>query len=46
MGTDANRAVARRFVEEGLGCGDLAVLQELAAPECVDHATRCPLKKP
>ena len=40
MGADVNRAVVRRFVEEGLGRGDFAALAELAAPECVDHAAR------
>ena len=40
MSADVHRAVVRRFVEEGVGRGDLAVLQELAAPECVDHAAR------
>ena len=38
MGADVNRAVVRRFVEEGLGRGDFAALAALAAPDCVDHA--------
>ncbi len=38
MSTVDNRTVARRFVEGVLGRGDFAVLNALAAPECVDHA--------
>jgi steroid delta-isomerase-like uncharacterized protein len=38
LSTDANRAVARRFVEEVLGRGDFATLNALAAPDCADHA--------
>ena len=42
MSVDANKALVRRFVEEVLGCGDFAALAELAAPDCVDHATPAP----
>jgi steroid delta-isomerase-like uncharacterized protein len=33
MSTEANKAIARRFLEEGFGQGNLAILDELIAPD-------------
>ena len=38
MSAEANKALVRRFIEEVLAGGDFAVLAELTAPACVDHA--------
>lgn len=38
MGTEENKANARRFVEEAINRGDLAVADELAAPNFQDHS--------
>jgi predicted ester cyclase len=38
MGTEENKANARRFVEEAINRGNLAVADELAAPNFVDHS--------
>ena len=36
MSTEANKAIARRFLEEAFGQGNLAVVDELVAPNHVD----------
>ena len=38
MSLEENKAVVRRFIHEGVIGGDLAVIDELCAPECVNHA--------
>jgi steroid delta-isomerase-like uncharacterized protein len=38
MGTQENKANSRRFVEEFINRGNLAVLDELTAPDFVDHS--------
>ena len=38
MSTDANKALVRRYYDEVLNRGDLAVVDELLAPEFVSHA--------
>lgn len=38
MSLEANKAVVRRFIHEGLIGGNLAVIDELCSPECVNHA--------
>jgi steroid delta-isomerase-like uncharacterized protein len=38
MGTEENKANARRFVEEALNRGNTSVADELAAPSFVDHS--------
>jgi predicted ester cyclase len=38
MGTEENKASGRRFIEEALNRGNLAVADELAAPSFVDHS--------
>jgi steroid delta-isomerase-like uncharacterized protein len=37
MSTDAYKAMARQFVEEVWGQGDLALADVLLAPDCIDH---------
>ena len=37
MSTEANKAIARRFLEEVFGQGKLAVADEILAPDHVDH---------
>jgi predicted SnoaL-like aldol condensation-catalyzing enzyme len=37
MSTDRNKAVVRRFVEEILNTGDTALVEELFAPDYVNH---------
>ncbi len=37
MSTEANKAIIRRFVEEVQNRGDLTVLDEIAAPDYVNH---------
>ena len=37
MSTEANKAIARRFLEEVFGQGKLAVADEIVAPDHVDH---------
>ncbi len=37
MSTEANKAIIRRFVEEVQNGGDLTVLDEIAAPDYVNH---------
>jgi steroid delta-isomerase-like uncharacterized protein len=38
MSTDANKAIVRRIYEEVISKGNLALLDELCAPDIVDHA--------
>ena len=38
MTTDANKASARRFIDEVVNRGNVAVVDELAGPNYVDHA--------
>jgi predicted ester cyclase len=38
MGTEENKANGRRFIEEVVNRGNLAVADELAAPNFVDHS--------
>lgn len=37
MNAEANAATARRILEEAWNAGNLEVLDELCAPDCVDH---------
>ena len=37
VGTDANRAVVRRFVDAVLARGDVAAIDELVTPDFVSH---------
>jgi predicted ester cyclase len=34
---DANLAIVRRLIEEGFSEGNLAVIEELISPDCVEH---------
>lgn len=36
--TEQNKAIVRRFIHEGVIGGNLAVIDELCSPECVNHA--------
>jgi predicted ester cyclase len=36
--TEQNKAIVRRFIHEGVIGGNLAVIDELASPDCVNHA--------
>ena len=38
MGIDQNKALARRFLEEVMNKGDVDVIDELSAPNFVDHS--------
>jgi predicted ester cyclase len=38
MSLEDNKAVVRRFIHEGVIGGNLAVIDELCAPDCVNHA--------
>ena len=38
MTTEENKAIARRFVDEVINRGNVALIDELAAPDFVDHA--------
>ena len=38
MSLEENKAVVRRFVNEGVVDGNLAVIDELCSPECVNHS--------
>lgn len=38
MSLEANKAIVRRFVHEGVVGGNLDVLDELCSPECVNHS--------
>jgi predicted ester cyclase len=33
----ANKAAFRRVIEEGFGRGDVGVIEEIIAPDCVEH---------
>ena len=37
MAIEDNAARMRRLIETGIGRGDLAVIEELLAPDCVEH---------
>lgn len=38
MSLEENKAVVRRFIHEGVVGGDLAVIDELCSPECINHS--------
>jgi steroid delta-isomerase-like uncharacterized protein len=38
MSTEENKAIDRRLVEEGFNKGNMAILEEFIAVDCVDHA--------
>jgi predicted ester cyclase len=38
MSTEENKRVVRRFIHEGVIGGDLAVIDELCSPVCVNHS--------
>ena len=38
MSTEQNKANLRRFIEEGLNKGNMALVDEYIAPDAVDHA--------
>lgn len=38
MSTSDNKALVRRFVEQHLNTGDLAAVDDLVAPDAVDHS--------
>jgi predicted ester cyclase len=38
MSLQENKAVVRRFIHEGVIGGDLAVIDELCSPDCVNHS--------
>lgn len=38
MSTEENKAIVRRLTEEAYGRGDLAVVDELVAPNCIYHS--------
>lgn len=38
MSTEDNKAIVRRFIHEGVIGGDLAVLDDLCAADCVNHS--------
>jgi steroid delta-isomerase-like uncharacterized protein len=42
MSTEANKTVIRRFVEEIFSRGDLALVDQLVAPQYVMHSTSSP----
>ena len=42
MSIESNKAVARRFLEEVFGQGNLAVADEIVAPDHVDHGPGTP----
>jgi hypothetical protein len=35
---EENKAIVRRFIHEGVVGGNLAVIDELCSPECVNHS--------
>ncbi len=37
MAIDDNAARMRRLIETGIGQGDLTVIEELLAPDCIEH---------
>jgi predicted ester cyclase len=39
MSAEANKALARRFIEEGINAADMAVFDELLAEDVLDHYT-------
>jgi len=38
MSLEENKAVVRRFIHEGVVGGNLAVIDELCSPDCVNHS--------
>jgi len=38
MSTEANKALVRRFIHEGVVGGNLALIDELCSPDCVNHS--------
>lgn len=40
MSTEANKALIRRWIEEVLNSGNLALIDELVAPDMLNHAAR------
>ena len=38
MSIEQNKQIVRRFIDEGIIGGNLAVIDELCSPECVNHA--------
>jgi predicted ester cyclase len=38
MSLEQNKAIVRRFIHEGVIGGNLAVIDELASPDCVNHS--------
>ena len=38
MATEENKAIVRRFIHEAVIGGDVAVIDELCSPECINHA--------
>jgi predicted ester cyclase len=38
MSLEENKAIVRRFIHEGVIGGNLAVLDELCSPDCINHA--------
>jgi len=40
MSTEENKAIARRFVIDGINAANLAVFDELLVPDVVDHYAR------
>lgn len=38
MSTEENKALVRRFIHEGVVGGDLALIDELCSPDCVNHS--------
>ena len=40
MGTQENKASARRFLEEVINRGNVSVIDELSSPNVVDHSAK------
>jgi predicted ester cyclase len=38
MSLEENKAIVRRFIHEGVVGGNLAVIDELSSPDCVNHS--------
>ncbi len=38
MSLEENKAIVRRFIHEGVMGGNLAVIDEVCAPDCVNHS--------
>lgn len=37
MADQENVALMRRLIEVGIGMGDMTVIEEIAAPDCIEH---------